>query len=99
MKKYTVQVEQIRHGYVTIEAENMEEALKITEMRFNREGEELPEMDDCKALDFTVVEAACLVCFNNYNPEKLCGSNICFKCMTQIQKYTDSRGDFLLSEK
>jgi len=91
MKKYTVQVEQIRRGYVTIEAENMEDALKIANTRFNRDGEELPDMDDCEALRFSVVEAVCEFCLDYYNPEKVCGAKICFKCMTQIQNFVNQK--------
>jgi hypothetical protein len=87
MKKFTVQVEQIRRGYVTIEADNMEDALKLADVQFNHDGEELPEMDDCNALHFTVVQAVCEFCLNYYSPEKVLGAKICFNCMTQIQKF------------
>lgn len=89
MKKFTLQIEQVRRGYVTIEAENMAEALKLADVRFNLDSKELPEMDDCEALAFTVVEAVCEFCLDYYNPEKVLGAKICFKCMSQIQKFAE----------
>jgi hypothetical protein len=56
VRKYAILIEQIRQGIVEIEAESREDALDKADEMYNRQGKELPEMDDCEGLRFTITE-------------------------------------------
>lgn len=51
-KTYWIEVQQTLTGCVEIEANSVQEALRIADQRFNENGEELPDMDDCEPLTF-----------------------------------------------
>jgi hypothetical protein len=55
-QKYTVKVEQKFEGFIDIEAESEQEAVKIAEQRYSVDGKELPNMDDCCCLHFSISE-------------------------------------------
>lgn len=51
--KFDVKITQILEGHVEVEAEDFSAALKIVDERFNKNGEELPDMDDTRPLQFS----------------------------------------------
>jgi len=57
--KYDVKIIQSLEGCVRIEANSKEEALQIADKRYNRDGSELPDMDDVKDLDFEAIPKPC----------------------------------------
>lgn len=54
--KYTVMIEQIRYGYVEIEAPSDQEALEEAARRFTLNGEMLPDMEDSSPLTYSIVD-------------------------------------------
>jgi len=88
-QKFTIEIEQIRRGYVSIEAEDISGALEIANRRFNEEGEELPEMEDCVPLECRFVEAVCVCCLETFSAHKLTELEqgiVCKNCDTKIKK-------------
>ena len=53
---YRILITQTLCGCVDIEAEDLDTALEIADSRFNRNGKELPDMDDFQDLEFEAVE-------------------------------------------
>lgn len=54
MHSYTVKITQTREGYAEIQAESEAQALRIALERYERRGEELPDMEDGLPLKFIV---------------------------------------------
>lgn len=50
--KYTIMITQTLRGYVEIEAPDDSTAVEIATRRFERDGEQLPDMDDLERLIF-----------------------------------------------
>ena len=49
---YDVKIIQTLEGYVIIEANSIEESIKIADKKYNDDGEELPDMEDMQSLNF-----------------------------------------------
>ena len=50
--KFPIKIKQILEGHVVIDADSLEEALQKADQKYNREGHELPDMDDVNPLKF-----------------------------------------------
>lgn len=55
--KFDVKITQILEGHVEVEAEDFSAALRLVDERFNKNGEELPDMDDTSPLRFSASPA------------------------------------------
>lgn len=54
--KCRVKITQVLEGYVDLEVDRPEDAVALADDRYNLQGEELPDMDDCQPLQFSVEE-------------------------------------------
>lgn len=67
--KFNIKITKILEGHIEIEAENHLDALKAVEALYNG-GAELPDMDDCKPLMFSVVEPSLQMQMDHVMEEK-----------------------------